>query len=243
MCQHVAIMKACAVHQNSSTATEPAAANATVLVVDDEAQTRERLRAHLAAEGCHVLEAATGAAALEHLGDTIDVVLLDQQLPDVDGLEWLHTACDRQPDLPVIMLSVQSTVDHAVDAVKRGAFHYVSRDGNLDALTLLVRQALDASALRRQLRRLRTTGPGPGAGAVIGESPVMQAVKVLAGRVAASRASTILLTGETGTGKDLLARTLHALSGRAARSFVTITCSALPDQLLESELFGHERGR
>ena len=103
-------------------------------------------------------------------------------------------------------------------------------------------QALDASALRRQVRRLRTTGPGPRADAVVGESPVMQAVKGLAGRVAASRASTILLTGETGTGKDLLARTLHALSDRAARAFVTITCSALPDQLLESELFGHERG-
>ena len=242
MCRHVAIMKACAGHQNSSTATEPAAANATVLVVDDEALTRRTLRARLAAEGCHVLEAATGAAALEQLGDTIDVVLLDQQLPDADGLEWLRKAHDQQPDLPVIMLSAQSTVDHAVDAVKRGAFHYVAKDGNLDALTLLVRQALDASALRRQVRRLRTTGPGPGADAVIGESPVMQAVKVLAGRVAASRASTILLTGETGTGKDLLARTLHALSDRAARSFVTITCSALPDQLLESELFGHERG-
>ena len=242
MCRHVAIMKTCAGHQNSSTATEPAAANATVLVVDDEALTRRTLRARLAAEGCHVLEAATGAAALEQLGDTIDVVLLDQQLPDADGLEWLRKAHDQQPDLPVIMLSAHSTVDHAVDAVKRGAFHYVSKDGNLDALTLLVRQALDASALRRQVRRLRTTGPGPGADAVIGESPVMQAVKVLAGRVAASRASTILLTGETGTGKDLLARTLHALSDRAARSFVTITCSALPDQLLESELFGHERG-
>jgi DNA-binding NtrC family response regulator len=140
------------------------------------------------------------------------------------------------------MLSAHSTVDDAVEAVKRGAFHYVSKDGNLDALALLVRQALDASALRRQVRRLRTTGPGPGADAVIGESAVMQAVKALAGRVAASRASTILLTGETGTGKDLLARMLHALSDRAARSFVTITCSALPDQLLESELFGHERG-
>ena len=95
-------MKACAVHQNSSTATEPAAANATVLVVDDEARTRQRLRARLTAEGCHVLEAATGAAALAHLGDTIDVVLLDQHLPDVDGLDWLRTACAQQPDLPVI---------------------------------------------------------------------------------------------------------------------------------------------
>ena len=85
-------MKACALHQNFSTATEPAAANATVLVVENEALTRQRLRARLAAEGCHVLEAATGAAALEQLGDTIDVVLLDQQLPDADGLEWLRQA-------------------------------------------------------------------------------------------------------------------------------------------------------
>jgi DNA-binding NtrC family response regulator len=216
-----------------------ASANATVLVVDDETLIRRTLRARLAAEGCHVLEAATGAAALEQLGDTVDVVLLDHHLPDADGLEWLRKAQDQQPDIPVILLSAHSTVDHAVDAVKRGAFHYVPKDGNLDALALLVRQALDASALRR---RLRTTGPGPGADAVIGESAVMQAVKALAGRVAASRASTILLTGETGTGKDLLARTLHALSDRAARPFVTITCSALPDQLLESELFGHERG-
>ena len=91
-------------HQNSCTATEPAAAaaNATVLVVDSEALTRRTLGARLAAEGCDVLEAATGAAALEQLGDTIDVVLLDQHLPDADGLEWLRTACDQQPDLPVI---------------------------------------------------------------------------------------------------------------------------------------------
>ena len=182
------------------------------------------------------------ATGVEQTLHRVDAGGIDQQLPDVNGLEWLRKACDQQPDLPVIVLSAQSTVDHAVDAVKGGAFHYVAKDGNLDALTLLVRQALDASALRRQVRRLRTTGPGPGADAVIGESPVMQAVKALARRVAASRASTILLTGETGTGKDLLARTLHALSNRAARAFVTITCSALPDQLLESELFGHERG-
>ena len=93
-------------------------------------------------------------------------MLLDQHLPDADGLEWLRQAHDQQPDVPVIVLSAHSTVDHAVDAVKRGAFHYVAKDGNLDALTLLVRQALDASALRRQVRRLRTTGPGPGADAV-----------------------------------------------------------------------------
>ena len=125
---------------NRTSPIQPAAAaNAKVLVVDNEALARRRLRARLAAEGCHVLEAATGAAALEQLGDTIDVVLLDQQLPDADGLEWLRKACDQQPDLPVIMLSAQSTVDHAVDAVKRGAFHYVAKDGNLDALTLLVR--------------------------------------------------------------------------------------------------------
>src|SRR5690606_34656107 len=122
-------------------------------------------------------------------------------------------------------------------------YHYVNKPFNLDEVALLVEKALETSALRREVRTLRTTqGKEYGFDAIIGASPAMQRIKALLARVAASPASTVLLTGETGTGKDLAAKAIHYNSDRAARAFVNITCSALPEQLLESELFGHERG-
>ena len=136
-----------------------------------------------------------------------------------------------------------STVENAVEAMKLGAYHYVNKPFNIDEVTLLVEKALETSQLRREVRALRTSQSREYSfDSIIGSSPAMERIKSLLARVAASPASTVLLTGETGTGKDLAAKAIHYNSDRAARAFVNITCSALPEQLLESELFGHERG-
>jgi DNA-binding NtrC family response regulator len=218
-------------------------AHATVLVVDDEALVRWSLKERLAREGYEVLEAATAATALEQAGEGVDLILLDFRLPDSDGLAVLKRVKELYPDTLVILMTAYSTIDNAVEAIKLGAFHYINKPFNVDEVALLVEKALETSRLRREVKALRTsTGREFSFEAIVGNSPAMQAVKALLKRVAVSPASTVLLTGETGTGKDLAAKAIHYNSDRAARAFVNITCSALPEQLLESELFGHERG-
>jgi two-component system, NtrC family, response regulator AtoC len=170
-------------------------------------------------------------------------VLLDYRLPDGDGLSVLRTIKTRAPDTLVILMTAFSTIESAVEAMKLGAYHYVNKPFNLDEVVLLVEKALETSELRREVRALRSSQEREfGFDAIIGVSPAMQRIKALLGSVASSPASTVLLTGETGTGKDLAAKAIHYNSDRAAKLFVNITCSALPEQLLESELFGHERG-
>ena len=216
---------------------------ATILVVDDEALIRWSLTERLHAEGYEVLEADTGKAALEKLPEGVDLVLLDYRLPDTDGVSVLRKIKEFDPDVLVILLTAYASVETAVEAMKQGAFHFANKPFNLDEVAATVERALETTRLRREVRQHRTNAARPySLQRLVGESPTMRELRSLIARVAASPASTVLLTGESGTGKDLVAKIIHYASDRSAKPFMNITCSALPEPLLESELFGHERG-
>jgi two-component system, NtrC family, response regulator AtoC len=216
---------------------------ATILVVDDEPLIRWSLSERLKSEGYEVLEAETGAAALEKLPEGIDLVLLDYRLPDTDGVAILRKVKEFDQDILVILLTAFASVETAVEAMRHGAYHFANKPFNLDDVAATVERALETTRLRREVRQFRTNAARPySLQRIVGASPAMTALRHLVARVAVSPASTVLLTGESGTGKDLVAKVIHYASDRSSRPFMNITCSALPEQLLESELFGHERG-
>jgi DNA-binding NtrC family response regulator len=218
--------------------------NPTVLVVDDERLIRFSLVDRLSREGYRLVEAESAAEALARHGEGgVDLVLLDYRLPDGDGLAVLKQMKERDPDTLVILLTAHSSVRTAVEAMQHGAYHYANKPFDLDEIALLVERALETTKLRREVKALRATQAQPfSVASIIGDSEAMETVRTLLQKVATSPASTVLLTGESGTGKDLAAKVIHYASARAAKPFMNITCSALPETLLESELFGHERG-
>lgn len=218
-------------------------AHETILVVDDEQLIRRSIARRLQDAGYTVVEAEDGRTALAAAAGGIDLAILDFRLPDIDGITVLKHLKTSQPDALVILLTAYANVETAVSAMKLGAYHFANKPFDLEALVVLVEQALETTRLRREVRRLHLSQAEPyRLDHIVGDSMEMREFKGLLARIAASPASTVLLTGESGTGKDLTAKVLHYTSARAGRPFVNITCSALPENLLESELFGYERG-
>ena len=213
-----------------------------VLVVDDEAGVRESLRMLLKDE-CEVVTAENVSAALRAVDDAPpDLILLDLIMPGGSGLRLLERMKHLDPAPPVVVLTATQTVATAVDAMKLGAADYVTKPFEVEALRIKVRQLLEHRALAQEVVRLRDEVRGRSRlGQMIGRSSVMQDAFHTLRRVAPSRAN-VLIFGESGTGKELAARALHELSGRSSGPFVVVNCAAIPETLLESELFGHERG-
>jgi len=214
---------------------------AQVLLVDDEANIRRMLAALLREEGFSVAEAASGNAALLQVDDVDpDVVLLDLMMPPgPDGLETLTTLRERGRQMPVIMMSGKAQLTDAVKAVKLGAFQFLEKPLSPESVLATVRAALELNRTRAENRALHAELGRRSA--LVGESAAMQQVRALIERVAPTEAR-VLLTGESGTGKELAAAAVHGASRRAGRPFVTVNCAAIPRDLVESEMFGHERG-
>jgi len=215
---------------------------ATVLTIDDDDMIRGFFGDMLEDEGYEVLMAATGAEGEEILRKSpVDVVLLDLCLPDVDGITILRRIKRQDLNVHVIMLTAHSDVSTAVEAMKLGAYDYIDKPSDTSKLKLVIKRALRELALQREIERLREKAGGYGGGWIVGENEQMQRVAELVEKVAKGKA-TVLLQGESGTGKEVVARAIHAQSPRAEKPFRPINCAAIPDDLLESELFGHEEG-
>ncbi len=219
--------------------------NGRILVVDDEASARGGLERLLAQEGFTVKTAPDGSAALKLAAEFApDVVVTDLKMPQMDGLELLKLLREQDPGLPVVVATAFGDVSSAVAAMRAGADDYLTKPIDIDALVLSIERTTERRTLRAEaenLRRQAREDEGEGLRGLIGKSPAMQTVYRVARQVAGSRA-TVLITGESGTGKGELARAIHTLSPRSKAPFVALHCTALAESLLESELFGHERG-
>ncbi|MGB2591882.1 MAG: sigma-54 dependent transcriptional regulator [Candidatus Acidiferrum sp.] len=221
--------------------------SAAILLVDDEANLRKTLAEILSARGYSILEAEDGASAVELLRDTTpDLIFSDWKMPRMGGEELLrHLRSDpRLAAIPIIVITAFGSSHSAIEAVRLGAYDFVTKPFDLDEIVLAAERALEHSSLNREVVRLRAQGGQPhvsASGRLIGSSGPMLNVFILIGKVAETD-STVLICGESGTGKELVAEAIHSYSQRKNKPFVVVNCAALPDTLLETELFGHERG-
>jgi two-component system response regulator AtoC len=213
-----------------------------VLVVDDEENIRLVLKTCLTSEGYQVIEAANGAEGLARLDqEVVDFIICDVRMPVMDGLTFLSEVKERGILAPVIMLSAYGSAESALEAIKKGAFDYVFKPFNPDEIVLTLKKAEEREELRRENMALRKAAARTGRSGIIARSRAMQDLLSLVDRVAAAD-SPVLITGESGTGKELLAQAVHQAGPRADKPFVPVNCGAIPENLLESELFGHVRG-
>ena len=215
-----------------------------VLIIEDEKLIRWSLRQRFVEEGYIADEAESGGEGIRKLRDaSYDLLTLDYKLPDMTGLDVLRQVRKIDPDIVVIMLTAYSNVEDAVTAMRLGAFDYVSKPFKMDELMSTIEHGLETTLLKRQVRDFRAQMKSRfGIEGIIGVSAAMLQLFATIRDVASSGASTVFLTGESGTGKDLVAKTIHYNSDRADHPFMNITCTAMAETLLESELFGYERG-
>ena len=211
-----------------------------ILIIDDEKAIRKALMEILSSEGYKTEEAADGEEGLKKFKEkTYDLVLCDIKMPKIDGIEFLQKAGEINPDVPVIMISGHGNIETAVDAVKKGAFDYISKPPDLNRMLITIRNAIDKNSLvtetkvlKRKISRVEE---------MIGESSPVKKIKETIEKVAPTDAR-VLITGDNGVGKELVARWIHEKSNRASGQLVEVNCAAIPGELIESELFGHEKG-
>ena len=215
----------------------------TILIVEDEAKMRRLLELNLGEDGFHTLSSEDAETGLKLLRENpVNLVVTDLKLPGMDGLEFLHAVKRHNPAMPVVVMTAFGSVETAVDAMKAGAADYVLKPFSLNEMRMVIRKELDVHALREENRSLREAlGKRYSHPNVVARSAKMQEVLATVDRVAPTN-STVLLGGESGVGKDLIARAIHEKSRRASGPFVKINSTAIPENLLESELFGYERG-
>ena len=211
-----------------------------ILIIDDERAIRKTLGEILSYEGFKIDEAADGEEGWKFFNEkTYDAVLCDIKMPKMDGLEFLNKATEKNPDVPVIMISGHGTIETAVDAVKKGAYDYIAKPPDLNRLLITIRNAVDKNILNKETRTLKRKVKR--VDDMTGESDGMKRIKETIEKVAPTDAR-VLITGENGAGKELVARWIHEKSNRCESPLIEVNCAAIPSELIESELFGHEKG-
>lgn len=211
-----------------------------ILIIDDEQSIRKILKEILSFEGYKVEEAIDGEEGMQKaIKSSFDVILCDIKMPKADGLEVLNKLREQLPDTPVIMISGHGTIEIAVEAVKKGAFDYISKPPDLNRLLITIRNAMDKNNLVSETKALRRKVSG--VEEMIGHSPAILQIKETIKKVAPTDAR-VLITGENGVGKELVARWIHKKSSRSRADIIEVNCAAIPSELIESELFGHEKG-
>ncbi len=214
-----------------------------ILIVDDEEFIRLNLKRIYSDEPYRVFLESRGATALKTAEEEeIDLALLDLNLPDMSGIDVLRQIKQIKPGLLVIMITGYASVESAVEALKLGAYDYIKKPFKADAIRLITRLALEAQSLKETVKNLRELQPGMGSDSILGESEVISKVRNQIDEFSKYDSETVLITGESGSGKELVARSLHYLSSRNEKEFIEINCASIPETLLESELFGYEKG-